>query len=249
MLLLIHGVRRMTTDQPVTQLMNEHIKNWEIVSDQRATFLRCYLLMTENMLGAIEADQFHDSKWVYTFLHRFADYYFDALDAYEVNRAAAPEVWVRVHDAAISGTTRVIQNLLLGINTHINYDLIFTLVDVLEPEWERLSLAERDLRQSDHNHVNQIIADTINAVQDQVLESLVPEMDLVDKLLGPLDEWLISGLISHWRDDVWQKAVDLLETKEPRERAHKKGEIENQTQIRASTILLEDGKIDLFGMV
>ena len=205
--------------------------------------------MTENMLAAIEADQFHDSKWVYAFLHRFADYYFDALKAYDHKREEAPEVWVIVHDAANKGTTQVIQNLLLGINTHINYDLIFALVDMLEDEWELLSQSEREIRRSDHNQVNQIIAETIDSVQDEVLETLVPEMDLVDKLMGPLDEWMISKLITHWRDDVWQQAVDLLETNELDQRARKKEEIEIQTYNRASTILLEDGRINLFGMV
>ena len=239
----------MTSNQSVTQLMNTCITNWEQESDQRATFLSCYLLMTENMLKSIEADQFHDSKWVYFLLHHFADYYFDALHAYENNRAQTPKVWVRVHDAAREDTTQVIQNLLLGINTHINYDLIFTLVDMLEPGWEQLSLFERDQRQADHNQVNQIIAKTIDTVQVQVLESLVPEMDLVDKLMGPLDEWMISGLISHWRDDVWHQAVDLLETKEPAAREDKITGIEQQTLNRASTILLDDGRIDLFGML
>jgi hypothetical protein len=239
----------MTIDQPVTQRMRTLISDWEKVSDQRATFLSCYLLMTDNMLSAIKTNQFHDPQWVDTFLQRFADYYFDALYAYETDRARTPRVWLRVHDAALQGTTRVIQNLLLGINTHINYDLIFTLVDMLGPEWDQLSLDQRYQRQSDHNQVNQIIAKTIDSVQDQVLEPLVPEMDLVDKLLGPLDEWAISSLISHWRDEVWQQAILLVETKDLGTLALRKREIESKTQSRASTILLEVGGIDLFGLV
>jgi len=175
----------MTIDQPVTQRMNTLISNWEKVSDQRATFLSCYLLMTENMLSAIKTNQFHDSQWVYTFLQSFADYYFDALYAYETDREKTPEVWLRVHDATLQGTTRVIQNLLLGINTHINYDLIFTLVDMLEPEWDQLSLDQRCQQQSDHNQVNQIITKTIDSVQDQVLETQVPELDLMESCWIP----------------------------------------------------------------
>ena len=239
-----------TKGQPdVIQRMKKLVSDWERVSDRRATFLSCYLLMTENMLSAINTNQFQDSRWVHTFLHRFADYYFDALYAYETDRPKTPGVWLRVHDAALLGNTRVIQNLLLGINTHINYDLIFTLVDMLEPEWEHLSLDKRIQRQSDHNQVNQIIAKTIDSVQDQVLEAQIPEMDWVDKLLGPLDEWAISSLISHWRDEVWQQAMILIETKDLSASALRVREIESQTQSRASTILLEDGSIDLFGLI
>ena len=233
----------------ILKQMREQIYHWEQTSDSRATFLSCYLLMTENMLQAIESNQFHDSKWVYTFLHRFAEYYFEALAAYENQRLIAPKVWVIVHDAAQKDTTQVLQNLLLGINAHINFDLIFTLVDMLTPEWQQLSLLEKDQRQADHNHVNLIIADTIDSVQDQVIESLVPKMDLVDKLMGPLDEWMISTLITHWRDDVWRQAVDLLEMEDIEACEVRKEQIEQQTINRASTILLEDGRVDLFSLV
>lgn len=236
-------------DQPVTQRMRSLINLWESQSDQRAIFLSCYLLMTENMLRAIETDQFHDSEWVNSFLHRFADYYFNALDTYEHDRDQTPSVWVRVHDAAKRSSTRVIQNLLLGINTHINFDLIFTLVDMLDPEWEQLAPAEREWRHADHDQVNQIIGRTIDTVQDQVLEVMVPEMDLVDKLMGPLDEWMISELITHWRDEVWSRAVDIIETKDPLDREQRKKEFEVVTERRASTILLESGSLDLFGLL
>jgi hypothetical protein len=82
-----------------------------------------------------------------------------------------------------------------------------------------------------------------------VIERLVPRMDLVDKLLGPLDEWMISTLITHWRDDVWRQAVDLLEMEDNEACEVRKNQIEQQTISRANTILLEDGKIDLIGMM
>jgi hypothetical protein len=41
---------------------------------------------------------------------------------------------------------------------------------------------------------------------------------IVDKLLGPLDELLVSGLIRQWRETVWQNATNLLEAKHDQER-------------------------------
>lgn len=38
--------------------------------------------------------------------------------------------------------------------------------------------------------MNRIIAGTVDEVQDAVLERYAPAMDLVDKLLDPLDECL-----------------------------------------------------------
>lgn len=77
---------------------------------------------------------------------------------------------------------------------------------------------QRATRFGDYCHVNDIIGRTIDDVQDQVLEPAMPEMDIVDKLLGPLDEWLVSGLITRWRETVWQNAARLLEAKDDNER-------------------------------
>ncbi len=71
-------------------------------------------------------------------LHRFADYYFDALDAYDADPARTPAVWRVAHEATRAPRTSAVQHLLLGLNAPINYGLVRTLVDVLEPEWARL---------------------------------------------------------------------------------------------------------------
>ena len=214
------------------------IQQWEETSDRRAIFLNCYMLMTQSVLEAIEAGEFKDSIWVRALLHRFAGYYFEALGAYELDSPSTPAVWRLTHDAAREPKTLVLQNLFLGVNAHINYDLVLTLVDMLELEWRRLSADQREQRYSDHCHVNQIIKQTINAVQDVVVERYSPVMDVVDKILGPGDEWLTAQVITDWRDAVWQEALQLLEMGEPNERQRRREQIEAVTLKRAKIILL-----------
>lgn len=206
----------MTT--PVTVRMESRVTAWEEAADHKAVFLSCYLLMTRNTLAAIDRCEFGDCEWVDRLLHRFAEYYFDALDAYERSPETAPAVWRLAHDATHRAHTLPLQKLLLGVNAHINYDLVLTLVDLLEPEWDALSPDRRSARYADHCHVNDVIARTIDAVQDEVLEPAMPVMRLVDTMLGPFDEYLISRLIARWRETVWQNAVRLLEAREPGER-------------------------------
>jgi len=230
----------MSQRRPVTERMEALIRGWEASADRRAIFLRCYLLMTRNMLAAVDAGAFTDCHWVHALLHRFADYYFEALSAYEHDVNGAPPVWRRVHDVAGRDEAQIVQHLLLGVNAHINYDLVLTLVEMLEPEWAQLNARQRADRYADHCHVNQIIGATIDAVQDDVIESVAPEMDLVDTLLGPVDEWLISRLITRWRDEVWEHALEML-ARPQRQREGKRAEVEALTQRRARAILLEDG--------
>jgi hypothetical protein len=59
--------------------------------------------------------------------------------------------------------------------------------------------------------VNVVIAETIDAVQDTVVERHEPLMEWADRLLGPLDERILSGLVTRWRAEVWDRAVELVD--------------------------------------
>jgi hypothetical protein len=217
--------------------MEQQIRRWEQRGDRRAIFLGCYLLMTRNMMQAMDRGHFDDGIWVSSLLHHFAAYYFDALNRYEEDHPSTPLVWRGAHQAAAASETPAHQNLLLGVNAHINYDLALALVDALENEWPRLSPERRRTRRRDHNRVNQIIGETVDSVQDQVLERYQPSMDLVDKLMGPLDEWLASRLIAGWRDSVWEVAVEMLEAAGEEEREEIRRRVEADTLKRARRIL------------
>ena len=224
---------------PITKRMQVLVDQWEQATDQRASFLACYLMMTRNMLAAIQEGRFHDCDWVSKLLHYFANYYFEALQAYEQDRAATPAVWLRAHTAAVETGTLTLQKLLLGVNAHINYDLVLTLVDLLDAEWESMQEQIRRERYEDYCHVNQIINETIDSVQDSILEVDMPAMDVIDRLFGGMDEWLISYLISDWREEVWQKALTMLTTHAPNEREQIRQRLEAETLARAEAILLK----------
>lgn len=225
-------------DLTITDRMQGRITAWEAASDPRAVFLSCYKCMTENVLAAIDGGEFSDAVWVSELLQRFAGYYFDALEEYEADAAATPAVWRLAHDQALHHHTAVLQKMLLGINAHINYDLVFALADLLAPEWEQLTPVQREERFADHSHVNAIIGRTIDTVQDDVIERYSPSMDLLDKLLGPLDEMIASRLIADWRDEVWRQSVRFLELTSPDERDELRRQVEARTLHKANVILL-----------
>jgi hypothetical protein len=206
--------------------MQAWIDRWEQAGDARAVFLSCYALMTRNMLAALDAGEFGDAAWVSHLLEHFAGYYFDALDAYESGTERAPAVWRRAHDAAHRPNTPVLSLLLLGVNAHINYDLVLAVADLLEPEWPALSEERRRARHEDYCRVNDIIGRTIDSVQDNILEKREPIMAVIDTIFGPADEWLVSRGIAHWREDVWGHAVQRVETAEPERREAKRQEVE-----------------------
>ncbi len=204
---------------PLHLHMLESLAEMQANGDRKAIFLDCYQRMTRNMLKAAQTTCFEDPVWVDELLRRFAEYYFEGLEAYRLDRITSPVVWQAAHGAAQVEKTGPLQLLLLGVNAHINYDLVLTLIDQLQDEWDQSDDEARALRQRDHRRVNDIIAATIDEVQDEVLAVESPDLALIDQLMGRLDEWLISKLIKEWREEVWDSAVAVLE--EPGEEARR----------------------------
>lgn len=229
----------------VTEEMQALIERWQPAGDARAVFLSCYSLMTNNVFTAIDEGAFIDPLWVNRLLQRFAGYYFEALETYERGSTIAPAVWQVAFDSAKAGDQQPLQLLLLGVNAHINYDLVLTLVDMLQPEWPVLSSERREQRYADHCHINDVIGRTIDVVQDEIVEPLSPEMDRVDRALGPLDEWLTSTLISRWREEVWQNALRWLAAGDAAEQEAVREQVEQMTLKRAEAISLNGGVLAL----
>lgn len=221
--------------------MDDRIAAWQQAGDPRHVFLQCYGLMTRNVLAAIDAGAFAHPAWVHALLHRFADYYFEAVEAWDHGVPGPPAVW---HDAFRVTTTRrlhVLQQLFLGVNAHINYDLVLTLRDMLGDDWRTLDGPERASFHADHCHINRVIASTIDVVQDRVVEQVSPSMDVVDKALGRLDEWLIARLITRWRGEVWRRATRLMEMPDPAAQAAELAALERDVLRLARRIALEIG--------
>ena len=117
---------------------------------------------------------------------------------------------------------------------------MFALLDVLSPEWRQLSPDQRQMRYRDHCHVNDIIYETIDRVQDQIIDRYEPMFRVVDTLMGPVDEWMTSLMISDWREEVWKHATQLLEADEASRPAWIQ-RVEQSAMLRARTILGHGG--------
>lgn len=237
-------------EQPaIVARMRDISRQWDETADQRAIFLSCYAMMTANMLAAVDGREFDDPPWVDHLLHRFADYYFEALAAYDMDPAAAPRVWQMAHDTCRDAKVWPLQKLLLGINAHINYDLALTLDELLRAEWPELAETRRAGRKHDYLIVNDIIGRTVDAVQDQVLEPAMPVMAYLDVVLGPADEFLLSRLLYRWRDRVWAYAVQLLGASDLTEREAVIRQMEADALQRAAAIRMADGPLSIWALV
>lgn len=208
---------------------------WTASGDRRAVFSECYLVMTRRVRERVLNGAFHDGVWVTRLLDRFADYYFDAVEAYgrsgdftlttvttvttnpdsvdatvaQVPEQVCPAVWRGALDACSDPDCHPLQALMLGINAHINHDLALALVDVLD-DWDALDDERRHQRHEDHELVDTIIDETTDEVQREVVAQWSPLAEMLDALMGPLDEWAFGTLAQSWRSQVWLDAMDLV---------------------------------------
>lgn len=221
--------------------MSVLLDDWQACGDSRCLFLDCYLRMTTSMVRSIDAGEFDDGEWVATLLDRFADYYFVALDQWERDDPAVPIPWRLAHDTARAGTAHPLQHLLLGVNAHIAYDLPLTVVDLLDDEWEAGGEVLRARRHRDYDRVNEVIAATVDEVQDEVLERSAPAFVAADLLLGRVDEWMATKVLSSWRDEAWEHATVLLSMRGGAARDPVRAALESVCADRSRRLLLGDG--------
>lgn len=216
--------------------MDELARTWGGSDDPAAIFVEAYRTMTANMLTAVQRSAFADGAWVERLLTGFAEYYFEAVDGYERRTdTPCPPAWEVAMDARRRDDLHPMQHLFLGVNAHINRDLPFVLVDVLD-DWAVMDQQARRLRHADHLGVNDVIGRTIDAVQDEVIASRSPGMGVLDRIFGPLDEWAFSRLIASWRDDVWDVAVALLDA-DPSNTAGLRRTVEERALHKANLML------------
>jgi hypothetical protein len=217
--------------------MTSQVTEWEEQRDGRAIFLDCYARMTAAMNEALARGEFEDSVWVATLLDRFAAFYFDSIDGGETG-ARIPEPWLIAHAAAVGFDASPLQLLLAGVNAHINYDLVLTLVDLLASDWPDMDDSQRAMRQRDYDRVNDVISATVDLVQDEVVERYARWCDGLDIVLGRLDEMLATRLLVGWRRRVWRQAVTILDETDRSLDADRFAAIERQCLRRSRLILL-----------
>jgi hypothetical protein len=189
-------------------------------NDYRAVFLRAYYLITLAVFDAIRERGaytrriFFDAEWVRRLAGKFSLLYFQSLTTEEREGERA---WKIAHLRAARRDTSVLQDLLFGLNAHINYDLAYGIyLNFVEFEDARDHLL-LPRRKFDHDQVNNILIDSIPVIQRVLTRDYGGWMRGLGAVLGPLDE-LLSGIgLKYYRERVWWNAVTYLSAEGPPE--------------------------------
>lgn len=171
--------------------------------DGRASFLTVYARVTTEVERGILDGAFEDPAWVADYLVTFADHYRAAFAAYERGDLDdVPGPWRLSFGAALGDETLVLQDVLLGVNAHVNYDLALTLTSVgIGPD--------RRSRRADHRAINEVLDRLVDVQQDRLAARYARGIADLDAACGRVDEWGSSFALRQGRRAAWYEALAL----------------------------------------
>jgi Family of unknown function (DUF5995) len=173
--------------------------------DHRAVFATTYLELTKEIRRFVDTDaaKFQDLNYLYTEDALFADFYFDTVKAWE-RGAEVPPAWRIAFEQAEHGQITGAQEMLLGINAHVQNDMPFVIaaLGVRRPDGTS--------RKPDHDLVNEVLNRGYEPVVEAIRQRFDPLMSLTNSSLIPADNVAGLEMVRVWRELVWRNAERLL---------------------------------------
>jgi len=169
-------------------------------------FLATYRRTTLAVRETIARRGFTDNDWVECWDVAFANLYLDAVEAWEAGRPP-PGPWVAAFEAARKGSRLPpLRHLLLGMNSHINYDLPQSLLAVItDDEFDDDVVVAR--RAADHALMDQILVDRVKPEDDELAKVEEPgDRTWLDRALTPFNRAGTKRFLKESRTKVWRNA-------------------------------------------
>ena len=172
--------------------------------DHRGVFATTYLELSRELRRSFDTDPalFDYPAYLQTQAAAFVNAYFDAFESWEQGEAVAP-AWRIAFNQAASGQITGAQEMLLGINAHVQNDMPFVVAAL------GLRAPDGSSRKPDHDAVNEVLNRAYGNVVREVGTRYDPTMSLTNPSLVTVDD--IGGLeiARVWRELVWRNAERL----------------------------------------
>ena len=199
--------------------------------DHRAIFATTYGIVTEQALVALRERPrfFRFPRWLVAQDVIFARYYYRAIRRHAAGKPV-PEAWRIALDTAAQGDANAGQDLLLGINAHVQNDQAFVIAAI------GLNTRRGESRKPEHEAFNEILSRAYDPIVTTLGERYDPIMTFADGGPSPVDDWGGLELVRGWREGVWRNAERLVEARSASERAQVAASIEANAAAWAAAI-------------
>jgi hypothetical protein len=174
--------------------------------DHRAVFATTYYTLTKVLRRHRRV--FRDRRYLAIEITEFSNYWFRTLRR-EQRGKPIPAAWAIAIDTARRGQVNAGQDMLLGINAHVQRDMPYVLAD--------LGLVRRNgtSRKRDHDVMNDVLDAAYQPVVDAIARRYDPLVSMTNASWNPLDD--VGGLemVKAWREGVWRNATRLVNARTP----------------------------------
>jgi hypothetical protein len=203
--------------------------------DHRAIFATTYLLLTEEIRKTVvnEPHFYRDNEWLIYLDVLFAKYYFDTTANYEAHRRV-PDAWGIGFETAAHGDANAGQDMLLGINAHVQRDMPYVMSEV------GLRMRDGSSRKPDHDAANEILRRGYDKIVETIANEYDPLISTTNSEATPVDNMGGLELVKEWREGVWRNAERLLNAKSAEERASISQQIEDDAAVWARSFASND---------
>ncbi len=176
------------------------VSNCEQAKNRSGYFAALYKRMTIAVKEGIENNAFVDGKRMEKLDIVFANRYLSAYEAYH-KKEECSNSWKYAFDGCVNESLTVIQQLILGVNTHINLDL--ALASAITAPGDSIHALEGDF-----NRINEVIASLFDDVQ-QSLEEVWWPMKFLKRVGKTQQTDVLNFSIGAARKTAWANAVIL----------------------------------------
>lgn len=185
----------------VVTILDEIVAECERTGSRLGYFAALYRTVTLVVRQRCDEGFFNDNERMRRLDTIFANRYFAAYFSHQDQSGIVTQSWGVAFERARRRHLMILQQLLLGMNAHIDLDLGIATEEVSE------GVLTDELRE-DFNRLNIILASLVETVQEQVV-SVSPLLKIGDQLAGRLDEDLVDWGINLARDNAWGFARSL----------------------------------------
>jgi hypothetical protein len=189
-----------TTIDQILAALQTIISTSEKTGDRVGYFAALYYKVTAKVKEGIDKNEFENGPRMERLDVVFASRYLDALQQWRAGQPVT-ESWKVALDATRRSSLLILQQLLLGMNAHINLDLGIAAV-------ETTGTGQLADIQKDFDAINTIISSlTFEVIHD--IDRLSPLLSLIGLHASNSDSLLIQFSITNARDGAWAFAEDL----------------------------------------
>jgi hypothetical protein len=199
--------------------------------DHRAVFTTTYLTLTQELRNAAvrRPSPFTDLRYLYREIRNFAAYYFRSIRRDDRGKPV-PEAWRIAFAAARDGEVNAGQDMLLGINAHVQSDMPFVLAS--------MGLVDRGgrSRKPDHDVTNEVLAAAYQRVVDRIAQRYDPILTTTNASWNPIEDIGALEMVRGWREMVWRNAERMIEAADASARAQVADSIRQQAAMWATAM-------------